>query len=217
MRPEQAGFVLPLVILVIVLVALATAIMLERSGSTIRRTAVQVGEYQDHHASRGIRTVINAWVRQYNATEMRELLDKTGEALEIRLADGSRVTVYLRDGQGTSLAERGALTDATERDEALVLLDALALTVPDQAQRSAFIRDFGPMRVSIASAPREVLAAVAYLALEDPGLRDQWVNEVLSHRENTGGIDSAAVTQITNRVLSERGETKAGKGCDTWL
>lgn len=194
---------MPLAILVVVLVVSVAAVMLDRIAADTRRTTLQIQEYRDHHLAQGMRRVISAWLRQFNATQLSEMAQTDSSALDITLADGRHVTVSFADGQGTILGERGGLDDENERDEALGLLDGLALIVPDPDRRSVFLRDHGPYRISVNSASAEALGAVAWLALSNESERVAWVDAVLLERENTGSLSSGSLTQIAANVTTD--------------
>ena len=101
----RRGYALVIVVLLTVVVGLTAAVGLQRQSSESLSVARQVAAYQQHHASRGMQEAIGVWLRAVNARTVGESLGEGGHALDISLADGSTLSVYLHDGQGTALAD----------------------------------------------------------------------------------------------------------------
>ena len=184
-RAGRAGFVMPLVLLVLVVVGLGLGVSLTRFAAETRVVARQIRAYHEHHSGMGLQEAIGAWLKQQTGRAISEIIDPaTGHAMDIELADGSVVSVYLRDGQGTALADLSAVQPA-QVDEASRVLRALIATT-SQEEYIRMTRSVGPPGVSVNSAPDEVIRAVAEAVGGDRG--DDFAHELLRARARAGQV-----------------------------
>jgi len=199
-RTSRRAFALPMVVLVMVVVGLTIAVSLSRFSAQAKIVERQIRAYHEHHAGRGLQEAIGAWLRQQNGRDLFDVLDpNTGHAMDIVLDDGSIVSVYLRDGQGTALSNLTGRTDAEISDGAAVLRQ-LALNV-SQKQYMDMTRAFGPLAISASSA-EELLVTNTCNAIMD-GNGSTLADGILETRQQNGRLTRVDMTTIsTNAGLS---------------
>lgn len=197
---SRRAFALPMVVLVMVVVGLTVSVSLSRFSAQAKIVERQIRAYHEHHAGRGLQEAIGAWLRQQNGRDLFDVLDPiTGHAMDIVLDDGSIVSVYLRDGQGTALSNLTGRTDAEISDGAAVLRQ-LALNV-SQKQYMDMTRAFGPLAISVASA-EELLVTNTCNAIMD-GNGSTLADGILELRQQNGRLTRVDMTTIsTNAGLS---------------
>lgn len=197
---SRRAFALPMVVLVMVVVGLTVSVSLSRFSAQAKIVERQIRAYHEHHAGRGLQEAIGAWLRQQNGRDLFDVLDPiTGHAMDIVLDDGSIVSVYLRDGQGTALSNLTGRTDAEISDGAAVLRQ-LALNV-SQKQYMDMTRAFGPLAISAASA-EELLVTNTCNAIMD-GNGSTLADGILELRQQNGRLTRVDMTTIsTNAGLS---------------
>lgn len=188
----RRGYALVIVVLLTVVVGLTAAVGMQRQSSESLSVARQMAAYQQHHAARGMQEAIGVWLRAVNARTVAESLGDGGHALDISLADGSTLSVYLHDGQGTALADLTALPQANI-DDAGAVLRRLATSVSEPDFRR-FTREGGPMAVSVGTAPEAVLTAVAEAFVVE-GSAESLVRELVGRRRSGLALDRAMLTE----------------------
>jgi hypothetical protein len=156
------GFVMPVVILLTLVVGIMAAVLMQRISTqdlTVRR---ELDNYQSKHFERGVREVVGEWTGSLFGQPLSKMVDEDGHALDLELPDGSSASVYLFDGQGSVLAEPQGLTQEQRHDGAGIIR---ALHVISGGRPNAsWFRPVGPLRVSAAGAPEEVLRAIGMYA-----------------------------------------------------
>jgi type II secretory pathway component PulK len=189
--PSPRGFVMPLVLLALVVVGLGVGVSMSRFAAETRVVERQLRAYHEHHAGMGLQEAIGAWLKQQTGRAIADLLDPvTGHAMDIELADGSVVSVYLRDGQGTALADLSALP-STQVDEAGVILRNLATSMRAE-EYLRLTRSVGPSSISVNSATEPVLRAVAIAISGDRG--EDLANEIIRTRARSGTVTRQDIT-----------------------
>jgi type II secretory pathway component PulK len=195
---HQRGFAIAMVVLLMVVVGLGVGMAMTRFSAQSKTVARSIEKYQDHHLGRGLQEAIGAWLRQQNGRELLDVLEpETGHAMDIVLADGSEVAVYLRDAQGAALSNLSGLTDRQIEEGGLILRNLSVNTTEPEFLR--FTRPFGPATVSINTAPARVLDAASRVAAGE--YADRFIAE-LEALQNQG-------TSITRTDLT-RASTSAG-------
>lgn len=189
--PRPRGFVMPLVLLALVVVGLGVGVSMSRFAAETRVVERQLRAYHEHHAGMGLQEAIGAWLKQQTGRAIADLLDPvTGHAMDIELADGSIVSVYLRDGQGTALADLSALP-STQVDEAGVILRNLATSMRAE-EYLRLTRSVGPSSISVNAASEPVLRAVAIAISGDRG--EDLANEIIRTRARSGAVTRQDIT-----------------------
>lgn len=155
----RRAFALPLVIFVSVVATMLIVSVLERQSSQQLTMARQAREYREMHFGKGVREVLDMWMRSQAARPVRDLLAGDGRAMDMELGDGTTLSLYLFDVQGTVLSDLSGLTGEELADAAGAL--ANLGDVAGSAQRSNLTRPIGPPAVSVMTASVEVLTAVA--------------------------------------------------------
>lgn len=158
----RRGFALPIVIVLALIVGIVAAVVLERQGAQRQIVARQLYGYQDTHFERGVREVVGQWTDSLIGQPLEKMIAPDGHALDIQRPDGSLISIYLFDGQGTVLTELAGLS-GTDAADAEGVLNELRSHHPGDID-PAIGRPVGPARVCAASAPGEVLEAVGAYA-----------------------------------------------------
>lgn len=188
----RRGFAMPLVVMLALAGTLLLAVMLDRQSGRTLELAREIETTRSFHFQRGLREIFQAWVKEHSRgagrqTPLRHAIELDGRVGEITLADGTRITMYAFEVQGTVRTDMTGLTQA-ERDDAKALLEAVGpLPVADRSSRT---RSFGPIPVSIHTAPIETLSDI--------------VNHV------TGGVNSSEVLEAILALRDEPNPSPAG-------
>lgn len=151
---------MPMVLLATVVVGMGIGIAMTRFAAQTKVIARQSRAYNEHHAGRGLQEAIGAWLRQQNGRNIADAIDPdSGHAMDIELRDGSVVSVYLRDGQGTALADLSAVAP-TQINEAGLVIKNLSEQVSAR-EYLQLTRAVGPSAISVNTASEPVIRAVA--------------------------------------------------------
>jgi len=173
--PARRGFAIALVVMLMVVVGLGVGVAMTRFSAQSKTVARQVAKYQDHHLGRGLQEAIGAWLRQQNGRDLLDVLGiEDGHAMDIILADGSEVSVYLRDAQGGALSKLTGRTDRQIEEGGAILRNLSINTTEPEFLR--FTRPFGPTTISINAAPGRVLEAAALVVAG--GLSERFLSEL---------------------------------------
>lgn len=210
MKPAMTkAFALPTVIMLTAVAGVMIGVLLDRQSAQALSVKRQVDEYREHHFGRGTKEIIDYWLRTRGNKPVRELLDETGKALDVTLADGTIVSLRLFDAQGTLNADRATLAAAGMPGPRRAL-DELAATAGPRLQ--SLTRKLGPIEVSLGTAPPEVIAAIVNAnvspekqsdlaaALMDLRGRSSIAAEDLSEALNGIGLDNSERDAITRLV-----------------
>jgi hypothetical protein len=223
-RTQRRAFVMPLVLLALVVVGLGVGVSMSRFAAETRVVERQLRAYHEHHAGMGLQEAIGAWLKQQTGRAIADVIDPlTGHAMDIELADGSIVSVYLRDGQGTALADLSALP-SNQVDEAGVILRNLATTM-SASDYLRFTRSVGPSSISVNAATEPVIRAVAMAITNDRA--EDLANEIIRTRARSGTVTrqdintAVGAAGLTNeqrtqalRLFATDVELKGGRGLD---
>ena len=192
---HRRGFAIAMVIVLMTVVGLGIGLAMTRFSVQSKTVARQVSGYQAHHLGRGLQEATGAWLRQQNGRNLLEVLEpETGHAMDILLDDGSTVSVYLLDAQGSALSNLSGRTDRQIEDGG-ALLRNLSLNTTD-AQYLQLTRPFGPTTVSVHSASPLVLDAGARVVA--PQLADRFLAELELLRNTTEQISRTDLTRSAN-------------------
>ncbi len=190
---DRRAFAFTMVMLLMIVVSLGIGLAMSRFSAQSKSVSRQVTKYQEHHLGRGLQEAIGAWLRQQNGRDLGEVLEpETGHAMDIVLADGSEVIVYLRDAQGAALSNLTARTDLEIEEGGLLLRNLAANTTEEQYLRET--RPFGPFTISIASASDRVLDAAARVVAGS--LADRFLAELGSLRDTPEAITRTELTRV---------------------
>lgn len=166
LHARRSAFALPLVILLSLVVGISSAMMLERQAAQSYFIQRQITAYQDDHLGKGMEEVINQWLSGANTRPIDERIQSDGRALDMRLAGGVTLSLYIRDGQGAALQDLSSLTGEALEDARAILRELRrdgALSAQRRAARGRnadpILRMHGPVQISINSADPDVLRA----------------------------------------------------------
>ncbi|MEM9372158.1 MAG: hypothetical protein AAGA55_00815 [Planctomycetota bacterium] len=200
-RSKGSGFVMPMVLLATVVVGMGVGVAMTRFAAQTKVVARQARAYNEHHAGRGLQEAIGAWLRQQNGRNIGDAIDPdSGHAMDIELKDGSVVSVYLRDGQGTALADLGSVP-SNRIEEAGLVIKNLSDSVSTR-EYLRLTRSVGPSAISINSAPEAVVRAVAEAvggadgeAFADELLRIRARGREITRQDITSSIGAAGLSK----------------------
>lgn len=158
-RPARGrGFALLLVLMVGFVAGVGISILLLRSAMADRAAQSQIDSYRLHHTQAGLRQITEVWAQLFRRVPER---DVPGAVIgfDLVLSSGPRLEVRFRDVQGSLREETSDLSD-----EANLALNRAANEFIQNAgtlgPRRDLVRRRGPGRVSLMTAPAEVLEAV---------------------------------------------------------
>jgi hypothetical protein len=206
----RRGFALPLVILLALVVGIMAAVMLDRQSAQSLTVQRELNQYRDHHFSSGVREVVGQWTDQLSGQPIDKLVQDDGHILDIQLADGGFMSVYMFDGQGSALTDPTGLIDQ-DRTDAQGILEALAPLVGDSPPASLF-RTVGPVKISAMTAAPEVLEAVANYAAGSGRVGRRFSESIVKARTQNNAVvqsdiqtaESAADLTAEQRQIAER-------------
>lgn len=160
---NRRGFAMPIVIVLALVAGILAAVVLERQAMQRRVVARELESYRSGHFERGVREVVGQWTDTLVGESIQNLLDEDGHALDIERPDGSMVSIYLFDGQGTALSEPLGTSEQESRDAEGILTE-MERILGRRSPTGEFFRPVGSPAVSVLSAPREVLEAIGAYA-----------------------------------------------------
>lgn len=196
LHAHRRGFALPLVVLLALVASLMVAVMLDRSTTQAYMVKRQLDNYRDDHFAKGMQEAIDSWMKSVATKPMLEMLEHDGHAMDLELADGVILKLYVFDAQGSVLTDFAMLQGDSITDAQGVAMAysgisveelqkaSKALAETEQKVRTAgrytpvsLTRRYGSPAVSANSAPDPVLAAVANFA-SGPELVQQLIDAV---------------------------------------
>jgi hypothetical protein len=170
-KHARRGYALPLVLLLALVASVVMAMVLDRQRTQTLSQKRQMDHYRDDHFAKGMQEAIDAWMKSVAARPFNELLGPDGHALDMDLAGGVTLRLYAFDGQGSILTEIMGLTGEARVDAANLISELSQLPPELRATLTGFqrgrltemTRRYGPLQISVNSAPEPVLhAAVRY-------------------------------------------------------
>ncbi|MDF1808287.1 MAG: hypothetical protein P1U42_01175 [Phycisphaerales bacterium] len=194
---HRRGFAIAMVVMLMVVVGLGIGVALTRFSAQTKSVSRQVQSYQDHHLGRGLQEAIGAWLRQQNGRELSEVLEpETGHAMDIILSDGSEVSAFLLDAQGAALSNLSGKTDQQIENGGAILRNLTLNST--QAEYLDFTRPFGPMNISVNSAPQRVLDAACRVVAGQ--YSDQYLTELEVLRNSGVAITRTELTRAASNA-----------------
>jgi hypothetical protein len=193
---RRRGFVLLLVLGVFAIAVATIGWNINRMNVFTTTVESRVRGYHAHHEALGLRDIAGVWLSRVtrggagvpvDADEALAALAASPEAdFELAMPEGRLVRFWLRDGQGTLLANLSAPESPQQRELALRTLERLPETRPD------LIRMAGPWRMSVRALDDELIFALAAGdtnvitalrdARDDPQLEPSMLNSRLASR-----------------------------------
>ncbi len=172
--PARRGFAMAFVLLLTLVVSLMIGASLSRQDAQSRTVSRLVKDYQTHHDMLGVRAIIEQWMSRKTPAQLVELAESEDDVHHrIEIEGVLEIVVRIEDGQGLPV---GAVEYVPEgvRD----LYEDVLERLPED--RRGLLRPRGAHQISIATAPRPVLAAL----LEDHG--EDFADEIIDLRERDG-------------------------------
>jgi type II secretory pathway component PulK len=199
-RQVRRGFALAAVLLLSLVVAVVAAVMLQRESTNILLYHRQFGSYRTHHLGRGLREVVGQWAISLSGQPIEKMIAPDGRVLDLEMEDGTLVRVYLADGQGSALTDVSRLAGDDRRDAEAILaaLDEISRGRVDPA----WVRTVGPARISAASAPEEVIEAVARVLTTTTAQAKTLARAILDAREDGDLNDEKLATAASRGTLN---------------
>lgn len=191
------GFALPVVVLLALVGAVLAAAMLRREEVQRLQTQRQLDSYRDHHFSRGVREVVGQWAISLSGQPIEKMIAPDGRVLDLELADGGLVRVFMADGQGAALSDVSKATGEERADAERILANLMEITRgrPDPA----WVRDVGPVRISAGTAPEAVVEAVARVVTSTEGAATALARTILNARRD-GPLTEAGLASAVGRA-----------------
>jgi hypothetical protein len=207
---QRRDFAMPLVVLLALVVGIVAAVVLQRQAAQGLLVERQYRSYRNSHFERGLREVVGAWTDTLIGQPLNQLIGADGHTLDLELPDGAWASIYLFDGQGSLIGRAAGLTEQQRADMAGVI-DALTATAGEDVDL-AWFRPVGPVRVSLLSAPPEVLEAIASYAgartprrlvgaILDARLSGELTQPDLETAYNSAGLN-AEQRAVVNRLVA---------------
>ncbi|XOV76863.1 MAG: hypothetical protein ACFHWZ_08585 [Phycisphaerales bacterium] len=163
----KRGFTMLLVIGVMAIATTVIAFNVKRLNFRAGAVVRQIEQYHLHHEIQGVRDIVMLWLS--NPAVRTDLTDFAGSdepAHMVTMADGLSVRVFVRDGQGTLLANLANTADIAQQEQ---MIEALGRMPPD---RPELVRRSGPMEMSFYAMHPLVIRAVS----SDPALADALIS-----------------------------------------
>lgn len=198
-RPRPA-FALPVVLLLTLVAGIIAATMLTREATHRLGTQRQLDSYRDHHISRGVREVIGQWAISLSGQPVEKMIAPDGHLLDIEPADGGLVRVSMADGQGAVLSDLGKISgeDRADGERILAALNEITRGKPDPS----WLRPVGPVKISAATAPEEVIEAVARVLVPTTGAATSLTRAIMSARRDGPMTESDLATAVGRAGLA---------------
>ncbi len=197
-RPDtrRAGFALPAVLLLTLVVGIVAAAMLRRESSQVLLFQRQFESYRGHHLARGLREVVGQWSISLSGQPIEKMIAPDGRVLDLQMADGTLVRVFLADGQGSVLSDVSRLAGEDRRDGEAIL--AALEEIAGRRVEPGWLRPVGPVRISAAEAPEEVLEAVARVLTTTKAQAKTLARAIIEARKD-GNLDEAKLATAAGR------------------
>lgn len=208
---RSKGFALPVVLMVSLALATLITVLLDRFGSQTRSVSGIVRSYENYHAGRGLHQLFEAWLRSFpSSSRISAKLGDGGLALTAHLSEGltpnansaETVRLYLADGQGSILAEPGALPAEDVALAQAIINAAKTLEAGsgggDSREGAIARRDLGPLAVSLKSASIRTLRAAVSGATGGEKV-DEIVAELVKARDDLN-LSSNAISEAANKA-----------------
>lgn len=200
---NRRAFALAIVVVLGAIVVIMSGVMIQRHGAARLNVDREIAAYQAHHAGRGLTEVTWAWIQLIPSDGVKAMISKEGHAFELLLEDRTVVSVTLTDAQGSILANPDELTTRDRDTVAAVLLEL-------QQQggiQDHHVRQFGPMKISAASAPREVLLAVVTSVTDEDGAED-FIDDLLEARLEPDFVDQDIANAINDAEFAPQSRAR---------
>jgi hypothetical protein len=155
-RPKnRRGFTMLLVIGVMAIATTVIAFNVKRLNFRAGAVSRQIEQYLLHHEIQGVRDIVMLWLSNPAVrTDLTEFAGSDEPAHMVTMADGLSVRVFVRDGQGTLLANLANTADIAQQEQMIEALGRMPQDRPELVRRS------GPMEMSFYAMPPDVIRAI---------------------------------------------------------
>ena len=155
---HRRGFTFVLVLIVTILATAMISWQLRRMNLRAVATQMQVDAYEEHHQLLGVRDVVWNWARRRSANRsldsMAQVAATPGPHYVTEMPGQFTIKVWVRDGQGTILANLNGAENERRRELMIELLRRVPIDRPDLTRRG------GPMSMSVTALPDLVIDAL---------------------------------------------------------
>lgn len=142
-----------MVVLLTFVAGLAITVLLNRHAQAALAEARTVANYTDHHEQQGLRILVGT-ITQFNGTPPGQKQTFQPNEVLLNTKGGRRISVRITDAHGRILSDPSTSGGTVMADAA----ESLRAQYPDADKR--FLRNRGPGRVCINSAPEPVIVAI---------------------------------------------------------
>lgn len=204
---KRRAFIMPLVLLLTMAVTVIVATLIERQSAHALTSRRQAGQYEAHHVARSINSAVEAWLQTVRGRNIREMLDNQGKLVEIRCEEGfgprssgpETMVLYLKDAQDTVRTDFAGLTGQSLQDAQKLAVAAKDALGDAFASKS---RALGPIQISAASAPQQLLEAAIAAATDSSNNSTNFIQSLMTQREK-----GPLTAQAFNQALVDGGFT----------
>lgn len=204
--PRFRAFALPLVLLISLVVSTLIAVILWRQSAQSLLVQKEIERYNGHHVAAGLKEVIGSWVGSVGSRPISDAIADDGLALTLIPESGVSVDIYFFEGQGTVLSDLGGLPDDSFR-KARAMLASISREQPNHL--AELTRKFGPVAVSVNSAPEIVLRAAIFGAIGEDG--KSLASSIISARGD-GKLTAEQLTDLLQKsALNEEQRTQVSQ------
>ena len=183
------AFALPLVIILSLVVGLMVAVMLERQTAQSLSVVRQIKGYQSHHTELGVRNLVDGWLKSISPRVLEDIDSEERHILDIRAGDGWTCEIYIGDAQGRVLTNFDGLGG-----EQLSRARRIARAYRRMGGEPDRTREAGPVEISLRSASRDAILAVAMSVLDDEDLAADFTDRIVTVRDRDDLNDGSAAT-----------------------
>jgi len=205
-RIGARAFALPLVVMLTLVVVVLIAAMLGRQSTQSVTVARQAEGVRDWHFSRGVREIIDQWIKNKAAGSIRDTLAVDGRAFDLVFEDDTRISLYLVDAQGTLPTSLTGFS-ADDTLEIVGALDQLRQSV-SPFEYARMTRTAGPAGISIWTAAPEVLGAVCR-QIAGPGSGDELARSLIELRQGKEKLTPGDLADLATKASLSDGRRRA--------
>lgn len=188
-RAVRPGFVLPVVMLLVLVAGAVVSLILARLGDMRRAVERQVQTYQFHHTTAGLQELLGFWTTLYQRSPAWDRADAV-MGFDLLLDDGTRMEIRLEDAQGML-----RLNNTAPDPGVAATLNTAASLLQARGYSEESFRWRGPSRISLQSAPPEVLEAIVAAVSKDADPAS--FSAAVISRRSQGRLRAADIRELT--------------------
>lgn len=189
LRAARAGFVLPVVMLLVIVAGAVISLILARLGDMRRAVERQTETYRFHHTTAGLQEMLAFWTTLYQRSPAWDRNDAV-MGFDLVLDDGARMEVRLEDAQGML-----KLNNTAADPGVAATLNTAASLLQARGRAEESFRWRGPSRLSLQSAPPDVLEALVAAVSKDSDPAS--FSSAVMSRRSQGRLRAADIRELS--------------------